>query len=247
MSANIKRIREKQLHDMEFRHREQDFQHYNYREEMLTYEYLKKGDMASLTQNDKLYASSQLGRLSGNPIRNLKYLFVASTTLATRFAVEGGMDEEVAYNASDLYIQEMDTLKEEAEIRELQKEMLTFFTQHIAQLKKRSIHSKPIVIVTDYIYAHLNTTIRICDLAEQTQLNPSYLSTLFKKEMGMTISDYIKAKRIETAKNMLKFSDYSYAQISSNLAYSSQSYFIQVFKDATGVTPKQYRDTLGRE
>lgn len=48
--------------------------------------------------------------VSHDSLRNMKYLFVASITLATRFAITGGMDEETAYNASDLYIQKMDTL-----------------------------------------------------------------------------------------------------------------------------------------
>lgn len=47
---------------------------------------------------------------------------------------------------------------------------------------------------------------------------------------------------MEAAENMLKFSDYTYAEISSILAFSSQSHFARVFKQRTGYTPKQYRD-----
>ena len=81
------------------------------------------------------------------------------------------------------------------------------------------------------------------DLAIQTKLNESYLSTLFKKETGTSVSGYILSKRMEAAENMLKFSDYTYAEISSILAFSSQSHFARIFKQQTGYTPKQYRNT----
>ena len=45
---------------------------------------------------------------------------------------------------------------------------------------------------------------------------------------------------------MLKYSEYNYAQISSYLAFSSQSYFIKVFKKETGYTPKEYRKLFFR-
>lgn len=93
----------------------------------------------------------------------------------------------------------------------------------------------------DYIYYHLNEKIRLSDLAQHVGLNTSYLSELFKKETGLTLSDYILQRRIEAASNMLRYSDYTFVEISSTLAYSTQSHFIHVFKKATGMTPRQYR------
>ena len=73
-------------------------------------------------------------------------------------------------------------------------------------------------------------------------MSPSYLSTLFKKEMGMSITAYIMEKKMEAARNMLKYSDYSYSEISSILAFSSQSHFIRAFKKHNGDTPRAYRE-----
>lgn len=102
------------------------------------------------------------------------------------------------------------------------------------------------VLCLDYIYDHLHETIRTEDLAAQTGLNRSYLSTLFKKETGFSISEYILSKRIEAAQNMLKFSEYSFAEIAAILAFSSQSHFIRVFKAHTGYTPRKYRNKFFR-
>ena len=55
------------------------------------------------------------------------------------------------------------------------------------------------------------------------------------------MSAYMMRRRVETARNMLLHSDYSYAQIAVSLGFSSQSHFIRVFREQTGMTPAQYR------
>ena len=99
----------------------------------------------------------------------------------------------------------------------------------------------------DYIYNHLHETIHVDTLAELVGLNRSYLSTLFKKETGTSISEYILSKRMEAAQNMLRFSDYTYAEISAILAFSSQSHFNRVFRAQTGYTPKEFRNRFFRD
>ena len=69
-----------------------------------------------------------------------------------------------------------------------------------------------------------------------------YLSRLFKKETGISVSAYIREQKIEIAKNLLRYSDYSMIDIANRLSFSSQSHFIQQFREAVGMTPKKYRD-----
>jgi AraC-like DNA-binding protein len=84
-------------------------------------------------------------------------------------------------------------------------------------------------------------------LADYVKLNPSYLSRLFKKETGISISTYIQKRKIETAKNMLKYSNHTTSQIASILAFPTQSYLIKVFRKQVGMTPKKYRELCFRE
>ena len=63
----------------------------------------------------------------------------------------------------------------------------------------------------------------------------------------MALADFIQLQRIEEAKNLLRFSDYQISEISTFLAFSSQSYFTSVFKRHTGVTPKKYREANYRK
>lgn len=239
-------IDEKQLRYLEFIHRETGNRHHTHTEDMYQYDLLRMGDMRAIEEGMRMFSSDLTGHISDDPLRNYKYLFVASVTLASRSAIAGGMDAERAYNISDLYILKMDSLQTVDEVKALHADMLAFYTKEMAALDKQAVYSKPITQCIDYIYNHLHEPIRVKNLATQVQLNESYLSTLFKKETGKSVSEYILSKRMEAAQNMLKFSDYSYAEIGAILAFSSQSHFIRVFRKQTGYTPKKYRNKFFR-
>ena len=87
------------------------------------------------------------------------------------------------------------------------------------------------LFLLQYIYYHLHENVNGTILAEITGLNRSYLSTLFHKETGMTISDYIMSKKMEATENMLKYSDFSYLDIS--LAKSCCAFYAGVIADWT--------------
>ncbi len=239
-------VKEKELRYLEYLHREAEYRHHTNAEDMYQYDLLRMGDPRAVKEGVRMFSSNLTGHISDDPLRNYKYLFVAAATLACRSAIAGGMDTERAYNISDLYILKMDALQSVEEVKTLHADMLAFYTKEMAKLDKVNVYSKPIVLCIDYIYNHLHEAIRTEDLAEHTGLNRSYLSTLFKKETGQTVSGYILSKRMEAAKNMLKFSDYSYAEIASILAFSSQSHFIRAFRAQTGYTPKEFRDKYFR-
>jgi len=70
-----------------------------------------------------------------------------------------------------------------------------------------------------------------------------YIAKLFRKHMGMSVSDYIQKVRIEEAKELLRQGK-SCGEVAYILNYTSQSYFIRQFKKQTGITPKLYRNLL---
>ncbi len=235
-------VNEKELRYIEFLNRETDKRHHTSLEDNLQYDLLRAGDLRAIEESEKILYSGLQGHLSDDPIRNARYIFVCGAALASRSAILGGMSSERAFNISDLYIQKMDKLNTVKEIQALQVDMFSLYTHEMASLDKQSVFSKPVTLCMDYIYNHLHEPIPVQKLAELTNLNASYLSTLFKKETGITISDYIISKKMEAAGNMLKYSDYTYAEISSVLNFSSQSYFIRVFKKHKGITPREYRE-----
>lgn len=186
-----------------------------------------------------------VGVLSRNPVTNLKYHLVISTALITRVCVEAGMEMEQAFRLSDFYILKMDNLNSAEAIESLHEQMVLNFTGKMQLLAQKPGTSKAIADCIEYVYAHIQTRITVEDLAACTGLSPSHLSRLFKKETGISVSDYIREKKVEKAQELLRYSDFSLIEIANTLSFSSQSHFTQVFRAFTGVTPKKYRDTHG--
>ncbi|MCI5805734.1 MAG: AraC family transcriptional regulator [Clostridium sp.] len=239
---------QKELFYKEFVKRESEILRAPYNPELEFYSTIKAGDVTKIRQlcKEPLMDKPGLGTLSDNSLQNMKFHFVITTALAARYCIEGGMELSKAYSLSDFYIQKADRCKTVKAISDLHPVMCEDYTKRMKSLRKEKICSKQIAECIDYIYDHLHTRITIETLADHVKLNPSYLSRLFKKEIGTTVSSYIQTTKIETAKNMLIYSDYTLSQISSTLAFPSQSYFTEIFRKKTGLTPTNYRSLYFR-
>ena len=232
---------DRQLAYLAYVNRENDFQHHGYEEEIRQYLMMQNGDPDAVKESQRMMRRDTATGLSTDPLRNMQYLFVANITLATRFAIEGGLDGETAYNASDMYIRKLDLCQSAEEVLELHREMFSFFTSRMAAVKKETVYTRAVSESIGYIESNLHTPLRIDEVAEHVNLSAGYLSVLFRRETGTAFSDYVMRRRIETAQNMLLYSDYTSTEISEILAFSSQSYFIRCFRKQVGVTPSEYR------
>ncbi len=229
--------------------RENMFLHQPYSNELNFYSAIKNGNIEYIEEMKRKYSdyknsdykNSGKGILSKEPLQNEKYHFVINAALITRNCIEGGLPQEKAYTLSDLYIQEMDTLHNIEDIQELNDKMVYDFTMHMRELRTGKIVSHHIKRCIEYIYNNLHIPLTIDKISSYMGLNPSYLSTLFKKETGSTIHVFIQAARLDTAANMLKNTKYPYAAISNTLCFSSQSHFTKLFRERTGLTPREYR------
>ncbi len=95
-----------------------------------------------------------------------------------------------------------------------------------------------------YIDTHFSEDLRLEDVAAHIYLSPYYFSKLFKKQLGIGFNAYVTQQRMNNAKQMLQYSDWSIASIAKNLGFSQTSYFCKVFRQTFQVTPQMYRDTL---
>lgn len=95
--------------------------------------------------------------------------------------------------------------------------------------------------IRNYIDAHYKEEIRRDDLAELVYLNTDYMSRIFKKEVGISLSSYILQKRVEEAKKLLSGSSLPINTVSLYVGYSNFSYFTKMFKENTGYSPLEYR------
>lgn len=176
-----------------------------------------------------------------NSIRSVKNLLITTATLVTRAAISGGMNPEVAYTLSDSYIQHIEELNTLNDLNNLRITMACDFADRV-RILKNSNFSSPILACISFIYQNLYSNLSLEDICEHINFNPSYISRLFKKEMGITISEYILKEKIEEAKRLLLSDSYSILEISVLLHFNDQSYFTKIFKRFTGMTPKKFRD-----
>lgn len=101
--------------------------------------------------------------------------------------------------------------------------------------------------VKEYIDGNFGQEITRNDIAEQVYLNPDYLSRLFKKETGMSISAYLLKKRIDTAKELLEHTTMPVNVISMYVGYHNYPYFTRIFHENTSYSPNEYRKKKKRE
>ena len=120
------------------------------------------------------------------------------------------------------------------------------FASYMNDSKRNVAKSKQIVQCIDYIRENIHKSITVSELAENVGLNETYLSKLFKKEVGCSVSEYIRNEKIEEACWLLRYTNKTSIEIATDLSFSSHSYFISVFKKVTGTTPKEYRNNSYR-
>lgn len=96
----------------------------------------------------------------------------------------------------------------------------------------------------DQHYSEKNCSLE--QVAAYVGVVPSYLSKLFRLKTGKTFTDYITQVRLDAAKDMLRHTDRKVHEISELLGYGSARHFSKVFRNATGMLPKEYRDRGGK-
>ncbi len=217
--------------------------HHDDMAEKKAFQFIKEGKKEAFIQNWRtMPASGEVGVLSKtSQLRNKKNLGITAVTLGTRAAMEGGLHHEIAYTLSDEAIQRLETFKSVKEVDDYVEETLAIFADHVQKNKQRT-YSRPINRCLHYVFKHLYEQITLKQLADFTNLHPNYLSTLFKKEVGLPLRAYIQKAKVEEAKTLMRFTDDSITEISSLLNFYDQSYFTKVFKKFTGMTPHHFRN-----
>ncbi|WP_264446837.1 helix-turn-helix domain-containing protein [Bacillus cereus] len=200
----------------------------------------KKDDLIKSLR--RLPESGDLGVLSKTShLRSQKNSAIAAITLATRSAIDGGLFPEIAYTLSDLFIQKLEEINKSEAISPFLENALLEFSERVRNGTIQK-HSKPINVCQNYIFTHLYEEITLSQLAGIVALNPSYLSSLFKKEIGISLGEYIQRAKIDESKNLMTFTRHSISEISTLLNFHDQSHFTKVFKKHTGVSPKQFKN-----
>ncbi len=105
---------------------------------------------------------------------------------------------------------------------------------------RQTIGQLPIRLTRQYLSEHYSENITLEELAENAGLSPAYLSSQFKKENGIGISDYLSSVRMDEAKKLLK-GDLPVNLIAEQVGFSDPKYFSRLFRKMIGIKPSEYR------
>lgn len=203
--------------------------------------YISDGNLDSLHHLFSRATAGQTGKLADNFLRQTKNLFITSATLVSRAAIEGGLVPEEVLTLCDRYIQHCERLDNPEQIMNLQYHMVLDYCTQVNELNHGRRYNEFMRNVASYVHNHLTEGINVDQMAKDLYMSRSYLSTKFKQESGITLTNYIQTQKIKKAKDFLKNTDRSILEISTYLGFSSQGHFQNVFKKHTNTTPNEYR------
>jgi len=182
--------------------------------------------------------------LAVDPVRSLKNSLICNCTFLARAAIAGGVPHEVAFAKSDELILAIESVEDILDLEGLEASHLAEFVS-IVRTQNTAGFSKSVCHVISYINNNLTEPLNLKLLASISGHNPNYLSSIFHKETGTCLSDYIMNRRLEDAKFQLCHTNAPISEIASNYHFSSQSHFTQRFAKYAGITPRVFRKSLG--
>ena len=182
-----------------------------------------------------------------NYLREAKNSVIVSCVMCARAAVDGGLSPSTAYMLRAQYMEKIEAAQTFADVNEINRMMLDDYIKRVHRIKLQSGVSPQIKEICDYIGLHPEDKINIHVLASRLGYSDYYFSNKFKKETGKSVREYVMTQKIERACELLKNSNQDVAAIGMSLGFGTQSYFGEVFRKFTGMSPGEYRSQHQRE
>lgn len=176
-------------------------------------------------------------------LRNVKNYMIILNTLLRKAAESADVHPIHIDKLSSEFAHRIEQLTSESGMNTLSREMVRKYcllvTNH--SMKDYSLLVRKVLTQIDLdLTADLSLKVQ----AKALGVNASYLSTLFKKETGKTLTEYVNGKRIEYAIFLLNSTQLQIQAIAQYCGISDVNYFTRLFKTAVGKTPKEYRDSI---
>lgn len=178
----------------------------------------------------------------GDPLRQAKNEMIVFSVLCSRAAILGGVSSEGALNLEDYYIQNIEAAETVPEVQYIGGTMHRTYIERVQKARANQNRSPLVKACAEYVETHILERIRVKEIADEIGYTENYISRVFKKEMGVSLFEYINRRKIEAAKMILDNSNISIAELSDRLSFANPSYFSAVFKKMTGQTPVEYQE-----
>ncbi len=243
--ADISQAEEK-VSQVIFQHQERELPHNPYDQELREMDSIRQGNVEMLRQSLGETYRGEVGQLAKNTVRQAKNIAICVIALASRAAISGGMIPEESFSMVDGYIMKIEDMNNAVKIDAMMRQAEYQFAQRVSEIHKKQQKNALVEHTKNYIFQNLHSEMVIGEIGKKVGANSSYLSDLFHKVEGITIQQYIIREKVRLAENMLRYSEYDIREIANYLSFCSQSYFGNVFKKITGMSPAKYRKKYGQ-
>lgn len=212
-------------------------------------QFLKAISLGQIHKTEEFFANSRINNMEqrvSNPIRNFKNYSIVFNTLLRKAAELGGVHPLHIDSISSLFAKKIEAISSEKAFAALQKEMVR---KYCYLVKNHSLKSYSVIIkkVLTNIDADLTSDLSLNAQATLFNVNASYLSNLFKKETGSTLTSYVNQKRIDHAILLLNTTSMQIQTIAQYCGIPDINYFTKTFKKYIGKTPQEYRKSITRK
>ncbi|MDR0641779.1 MAG: AraC family transcriptional regulator [Treponema sp.] len=209
-------------------------------EERLVGAVIRGDTVTALKALGEISRSGRKAVLAADPLRSAKNSIIGTIAFLARAAIRAGIDPDQVFALSDVIIRHTEELRTRKEVLDSEKRILLRF---IGLVKARlgTGYSRPVQRALNYIESHLDRRLFLKNIAAAAGLHPGYLSGLFKKETGKSLTGFITLRKIQESVYFVRHTNYSVMEIAGFYGFSSQSYFIRCFKRVTGKTPGEFR------
>lgn len=182
-----------------------------------------------------------LDRVQGSSLRSLKNLMLSHNSMMALEAERAGLDAALSHHLTEKFAIIIEKASEEEDLIRLHDEMaMEYARSDLRQIKGRELSSL-VEAAVNFIDRYYSQDISIQGLAEHLFTSREYLARCFREEMGQSPSHYLQDKRLNEAKQLLRFSKLSIAEVASLIGYKNGQYFSRIFKQKVGCSPSHYR------
>lgn len=176
-------------------------------------------------------------------LRNLKNYSIIMNTLLRKAAEHGLVHPYHIDRLSSDFARKIELTTSEDSCHKLQREMIR---KYCMLVKNHSMKGYSLLVqkVITRVDSDLTADLGLNAMAVALNVNPSYLSSQFKKETGSTLTDYVNRKKVEHAILLLNSTPLQIQTIAQHCGIPDVNYFTKIFKKYIRKTPKEYRDSI---
>ncbi len=189
------------------------------------------------------FSSLAFEKRISDPLRNMKNYCIVMNTLFRKAAENGGVHPLYLDSVSSGFAKRTENIHSLSAISDFMIEILETYCNLVKQHSIKqysSIIQKAII----KIEGDLTGDLSLREMSKLANVSSGYFSQLFKKETGMSLTQYVNNRRIQFAQNLLKTTNLQVQTVAQHCGILDFHYFCRLFKTVTGKTPTEYKDSV---